>query len=286
MAGETIASPVGTIAGPLRRAIAGEVVRLLHDPAARGRVVRSSDALFAPDSVVWRVHGDVAGMMIGGVSGLLLQMLHPAVLAGVWDHSAFRNDMIGRLRRTARFIAVTTYAARDEAEAAIARVRGIHRHVAGTRPDGRPYAASDPRLLAWVHATETTSFLAAYIRYAEPRMSGAEQDLYFAGMYRVGEALGADPVPRSRREAYALIDAIRPELAVDARTREVARLVLGQPAQRSIAAPLQSMTMQAAVDLLPGWARTMHALPSRPLRRPLVRAGTLGLARTLRWAFA
>jgi uncharacterized protein (DUF2236 family) len=224
-------------------------------------------------------------MMIGGVAGLLLQMLDPAVLAGVWDHSNFRVDMHGRLRRTARFIALTTYGGRAEAEAAIARVRSIHDRVHGKLPDGTPYAASDPSLLAWVHLTEATCFLDAWIRYAEPGMSAAEQDRYFAELARVADALGADPIPRTRSEARHLLNAMRPRLRFDARTREVARLVLEQPAPNVLAEPLQALTMQAAVDLLPAWAQRLHGLYIPVSVRPLVRAGTLGIAQTVRWAF-
>jgi uncharacterized protein (DUF2236 family) len=216
---------------------------------------------------------------------LLLQMLHPAVLAGVWDHSNFRADMHGRLRRTARFIALTTYGGSAEAEAMIARVRGIHGAVRGSMPDGQAYSANDPSLLAWVHVTEATSFLDAWIRYAEPDMSAGDQDRYFVEMARVALALGADPIPRSRREARNLIQAMRPLMLCDARTREVARLVLTQPAPKLTAEPLQALTMQAAIDLLPAWARRMHGLSAPMLSRPLVRAGTFGMARTLRWAF-
>lgn len=270
---------------PLKAALTRPVVALFNDRSkGEAPIQRRTDGLFGPRSVAWAVHGDVTSMLVGGVAGLLLQMLHPAVLAGVWDHSRFRADMHGRLRRTARFIALTTYGGREEAEAAIARVRGIHGHVRGTLPDGTPYAANDPALLAWVHVTETTSFLDAWIRYAEPRMSVARQDRYFEEMARVGSALGADPLPRSRREALALIEAMRPGLLCDARTREVARLVLEQKAANPATEPFQALTLQAGVDLLPDWARRMHGLPA-PLGRPLVRAGTLGIARTLRWAF-
>jgi uncharacterized protein (DUF2236 family) len=271
---------------PIKKAIASQVVALFND-RSRGEkpVVRRADGLFGPGAVAWRVHGDVTSMMVGGFAGLLLQMLHPAVLAGVWDHSNFRADMHGRLRRTARFIALTTYGGQAEAAAMIARVRGIHDHVRGTLPDGSAYAANDPSLLAWVHVTEATSFLAAWIRYAEPGMSSADQDRYFVEMAKIALALGADPIPHTRSEARDVIEAMRPHMLCDARTREVARCVLRQPAPNMMAEPLQALTMQAGVDLLPAWARRMHGLPAPALSRPLVHAGTLGIARTIRWAF-
>ena len=123
-------------------------------------------------------------------------------------------------------------------------------------------------------------------RYADPGMSAADQDRYFAEMARIGAALGADPVPRTRTEARRLIEAMRPRLRSDARTREVARLLLTQRAASPAAEPFQALTMQAGVDLLPDWARRLHSLSNPVLGRPLLRAGTLGIARTLRWAFA
>ncbi len=284
--GGTPPSLSGALAQPIKDAIIGRVVALFND-RSRGEkpVARRSDGLFGPRSVAWRVHGDITSMMVGGVSGLLLQMLHPAVLAGVWDHSNFRADMHGRLRRTARFIALTTYGGKADAEAVIARVRGIHDQVRGVLSDGAPYSANDPSLLAWVHVTEATSFLNAWMRYAEPGMSAADQDRYFAEMAEVADRLGADPIPRTRSEARHLLDAMRPQMLCDARTREVARLVLTQKAPTRMAEPVQALTMQAGIDLLPAWARRMHGLHAPVLSRPLVRAGTLGVARTLRWAF-
>ena len=271
---------------PIKRRIVGEVRAVFNDQK-RGQqpVQRRADGLFGPQSAAWAVHGDVTTMMVGGVASLLMQMLHPAVLAGVWDHSDFRNDMLGRLRRTARFIALTTYGSREEAEAVMARVRRIHGHVAGTLPDGTAYSAGDPRLLAWVHVTEMTSFLDAWLAYGNPAMPLAEQDRYFAEVAMIGEQLGADPVPRSKAEAQALIQAMRPELVADARSREVAQIVLSQRAPKLAAQPIQAVAFQAAVDLLPAWAREMHGLPASGLGRPLVAAGTFGLAKTLRWAF-
>ena len=270
-------SPADRIARPLKGLIVGQVRALFND-AARGErpVQRRDDALFPPDSVAWRVHGDVTSMLVGGIAALLLQMLHPKVLAGVWDHSGFRDDMQGRLRRTARFIAVTTFGPPDDARALLARVRAIHDAVGGTLPDGTPYRAGDPALLAWVHVCEVLSFLDGWIRYGEPGMSRIDQDRYVAEMARIAEPLGVSPVPRTRAEAEAIMAAMRPDLLVDARTRDVATVLLDQPAPSLAAGPFQAITMQAAIDLLPAWARTLHGLSQPRLGRPLLRAGTYG----------
>ncbi len=266
--------------------MAGQVVALFNDQAAGEKpVVRSKNAMFSPQSVVWRVHGDVTSMMVGGVTSLLLQMLHPAVLGGVWDHSNFRADMHGRLRRTARFIALTTYGDRAEAAASIARVREIHGRVSGVLADGTPYYANDPAALAWVHVTEATSFLAAYLRYTEPRMPLADRNRYFAEMAQVARALGASPVPETQSGAQDLIRRMRPQLRSDARSREVARLILSQPATSLVGEPLKAIAMNASIDLLPGWARQMHGLHTPLLAKPFIRAGTLAAAEALRWAF-
>lgn len=269
----------------VRRAVRRRITDVFND-ADRGErpVLRRADALFPPDSVAWAVNGDVVTMMIGGVAGLLLQMLHPAVLAGVWDHSDFRADMHGRLRRTAKFIAVTTYDHAAAGRAAIDKVNRIHAKLRGALPDGTPYRVSDPRLLAWVHVTEVSSFLDAWIRYAEPSMPLARQDAYFAEMARIAEALGADPVPRSRVQADALIDSFRPRLRADARTHEVAAMVMRQTVGMPAVDLAAGVIMQAGLDLLPGWARAMHDQP-HALPRPLLRAGALNTARFVRWAF-
>ncbi len=279
-------SPADRLARPLKGLIVGQVRALFNDKA-RGEtpVQRRDDALFPPNSVAWRVHGDVTSMLVGGIAALLLQMLHPKVLAGVWDHSNFRDDMQGRLRRTAHFIATTTFGAPDDARALLARVASIHARVGGTLPDATPYRADDPALLAWVHVCEVLSFLDSWIRYGEPMMSRADQDRYVAEMARIAGPLGVSPVPQTRADAQRIMTDMRPDLLVDARTRDVARVLLDQPAPSLAAGPFQAITMQAAIDLLPGWARAMHGLAQPSLGRPLIRAGTYGVASTLRWAF-
>lgn len=271
---------------PIRRALVRQIRATFNDQAKGETPVPASDAaLFPPGSVIRRVHGDVTTMMVGGIAALLTQMLHPGALAGVWDHSDVDADMLGRLRRTARFIATTTYAERDLALHAIARVKAIHEKVSGTLPGGDTYRATDSWLLAWVHVAGAINFLDGWRRYAEPSMSAADQDRYFAESGDIGELLDADPVPRSRDAAERLIREFRPELSADDRTRTFRDLVLKVPARSLAQVPAQSLLMNAAVDLLPEFARDMHGL-KRPLLSPLVRRGTYAMAGTVRWAFA
>jgi uncharacterized protein (DUF2236 family) len=268
-----------------RRVITGEIASLLGG-AGSPAVARSVDGLFGPRSVAWRVNGDVMSMLTGGVAALLLQMLHPGVLAGVWDHSRFRDDMAGRLQRTARFVALTTYGTRAQAEAAIATVRAIHGRIGGTLPDGTRYAADDPVLLGWVHVSGATSFLAGWRRYAEPYMSGSDQDRYLAEMADVARALGVDRPPCSRRDAEALIRDCRHALRVDERVRDVAALVLRPASEAGPRAGLSRIVALAGVDLLPGWAGAMHGRSLTLAEKAAVRAGARGIAGVVRWALS
>jgi uncharacterized protein (DUF2236 family) len=222
--------------------------------------------------------------MVGGITALLVQMLHPGALAGVWDHSDFRHDMSGRLKRTARFIAGTTYGDRAEAQGFIDRVRTVHAKVAGTLPDGTPYTADDPDLLTWVHVAEVSSFVAAYLRYVDPDFPPDAQDRYFRETAEIARRLGAPCVPRSRAEVAAYLRAVRPKLRYDHRTREVAEALLSQSPPSAAAAPAMSVAFDAAKDLLPDWAANMHGFRLSAPRRATARLGVLVLGRTLRWA--
>ncbi|MBX7483093.1 oxygenase MpaB family protein [Qipengyuania qiaonensis] len=244
----------------------------------------SDEALFAKDTPIRMVHADIVAMMVGGIRGLLLQMLHPHALQGVLDHSNFRADMHGRLRRTARFIAVTTFGHRDDAMAAVARVNRIHAAVGGTLPDGTPYSATDPRTLAWVHVAEATSFLAAYLRHVRPDMPGGEQDEYYRQFAVIARALGADPVPLDRREAETIFRELRTDLTASPAAREIAQLVLTQKPEVSPPA-VQALLGAEAVALLPPFARSMLGLERPGLAAIPARAATWGMGKTLRWAF-
>jgi len=211
--------------------------------------------LFGPDSVTWTLHADFPGMMAGGVCALMLQTLHPLALAGVWDHSNFRGDILGRLRRTTAFVAVTTYAGRAEAERLIERVRTIHRAVRGTAPDGRPYAADDPALLTWVHCTEMWSFSAGFQRYHGPRLPTAQLDRYFDETRRIAEALGARDVPRSAAEIDAYFRSVQPDLVFSERSAAVLEVLANIHLPIPTGGLARQTFLGAGAALLPDWAR-------------------------------
>jgi uncharacterized protein (DUF2236 family) len=274
------------VTSPARALLVRQVRAIFNDYERGDRpVVPSPDALFEEDTAIRLVHADVVAMMVGGMRALLLQMLHPAALQGVLDHSDFRRDVQGRLRRTARFIARTTYAHRDEARRAIETVNAIHTRVHGTMPDGRAYSATDPRVLAWVHVAEATSFVGAYLMYGDPAFSPARQDEYFAQSATIAEALGAAPVPRSRAEALALTGEMRGELVGSASAREVARFLLEGDSTRRTGA-IERTLWTAAVDLLPAFARPMLGLDPPRMSGLSAMTTTRMMARTIRWAFA
>ncbi|NWA73653.1 oxygenase MpaB family protein [Serratia proteamaculans] len=238
--------------------------------------------LFGPQSVIWQVHSDFTSMLCGGVSALLLQMLHPLALAGVWDHSNFRDDMLGRLRRTSQFVSVTTFGPTAEAERLIAKVKAIHLRVNGVSSDGRAYAASDPDLLTWVHVVESRCFLASHLRYRNPHLAREQQDSYYREAARVAVALGARNIPVSCCEIEDYLQRMRPQLVCDERTQEVARILLAAPAPSRLAQPFGTLVMQAGIDLLPDWAQQQFDFSSGWLRQKLVRAGAGGVGKVLR----
>ena len=269
---------------PLRDAILNRVRAAFNQGKVPDhRIPPSDQALFARDTPIRMVHADVVGMMIGGIRGLFLQMLHPAALQGVLDYSNFRDDAQGRFHRTAQFISVTTFGHHERAQEAINRVNTIHKRIEGTLPGGKRYSAGDPRTLAWVHIAEASSFLEGYLRHARPDMPIAEQDEYYAQMAVIGRALHADPVPTSVAEASAIMRDFRGELTTSKEAREIAQFVLAIRPQ-GFPAALQQAIAAEAVLLLPPFARSMLGLHRPGFSALPARATTRALGRTLRWA--
>jgi uncharacterized protein (DUF2236 family) len=191
--------------------------------------------------------------MIGGISSLILQALHPQALAGVWDHSSFREDLKGRLGRTAFFIAATTYGSVEMANKIIKKVNEIHTKITGLDEFGKPYSASDPHLLAWVHLTETLSFLEAYQNHRHPKLTKDEQDQYFKEMKFLGEMLGAHNLPDSLRETQEAIESYLPELHYGERAQSIIQLLDDFPSNLQ-SRPFVKLISKAGFINLPSWA--------------------------------
>lgn len=239
--------------------------------------------LFGPDSATWEVHGD-ASLIIGGLRALLLQTLHPLAMAGVADHSKYRSDPLGRLHRTAGFVGTTTFGTSTEAEQAIHVVRTVHERIRGTAPDGRPYAATDPHLLQWVHCTEIDSFLRARERYGAVALSAGAGDRYVDEMALVAERLGVVGAPRNRSELRSVLQGFRSELTVGRQARDTVRFLAFPPLPLTTR-PTYALVFAAAVSMLPRFARRMLWLPVAPLAEPLaIRPAATVLVRTLGWA--
>lgn len=208
--------------------------------------------LLGPDSMPWEVHADFMAMMVGGISSLVLQALHPGALAGVWDHSSFRRDLQGRLGRTAFFIAATTYGPTAMANQMIDNVNRIHGHITGTDEFGKPYSASDPHLLNWVHLTETSSFMRAYLLYRNPNVAKVDMDRYFTEMRFIGNRLGAVDLPDTAIGTDQAIAAYVPELHFGERARTIVTLLDEYPSSLS-SRPFVRLVSKAGFMNLPDW---------------------------------
>lgn len=240
---------------------------------------------FTASDPVWRVHGD-ASMFPGGVAALLLQSLHPLAMAGVAGHSGYRSDPWGRLQRTSNYIAVTTYATIADATEVIEHVRTVHERVRGKDFRGRPYRASDPRLLAWVHAAEIDSFLRAYQAYGESPISEAEADLYVAQAAVPARLLGVVDPPESVAELAEVLASYSGELEPSPPAIDAAAFLLRSPPLHWAALPGYWTLAAGGVALLPAWARAALDLRLPPLVEvSLPPAGRLGTA-AVRWGLA
>ncbi|OZM83706.1 hypothetical protein CFP66_04275 [Pseudonocardia sp. MH-G8] len=245
------------------------------DPARPGEPVlvsttppsSAAQGLFPPGSATRRVIGDPAAL-IGGISALFLQALHPRAMAGVDQHSSFPDDFWPRLQRTAGYVTTLAFAETATADRAAARVRAIHRRVRGVDAvTGQAYSADDPDLLRWVHVTEVSSFSAAVRRLG--LIDSVEEDRFLAEQVRAGALLGATDLPRSRTEVDAYFAAVRPELTASAAAHRAARRLLLAPMPLRVALltparPAWTVVAAVAIGMMPGWAKRLYGLPRVP----------------------
>jgi uncharacterized protein (DUF2236 family) len=224
------------------------------------------EGFFAPDSVAWRVSGDLSSP-IAGLRSLLIQALHPLAMAGVDQHSDWRADPVGRLAATSSYVATVLYGDRAVAERAAAWVRTIHERVQGVDPEtGGSYAASDPALLLWVHAALVDSGIAACALFGD-ELSAADADQYVAEMTAAAVIIGIPEhlIPASVKALDEYMDSVRPVLMRSAAAQESMAYLLDPPGLDEDVAEIWQDVRQAAVISLPDWARELYGHSAPPL---------------------
>jgi len=224
-------------------------------------------ALAAPDSVSWRVFKNPVALFVGGVTAVILELAEPRVRTGVWEHSTFRTDPLGRLKRTGLAAMVTVYGARSVAEAMIAGIGRQHARVAGTTPDGQAYRADDVALLDWVQATASFGFLSAYDACVAP-LTDSEMDRGFAEAAPAARLYGALGAPQSRAAWKAQLAAMLPRLEPSAIVLEFLTLMRETRLAPGPFSRLQRPLIRAAVGLVPDEVRTVLGLGPEWLPRP------------------
>jgi uncharacterized protein (DUF2236 family) len=250
-----------TATGLIERSAAAYVSGVPEDAA--------DDGFFGPASVTWRVSADLASP-VAGLRSLLLQALHPLAMAGVDQHSGWRRDPVGRLAATSAFLATVIFGERAVAARAAARVRRIHDHVRGVDAvTGRPYAAGDPALLLWVHVALVQSSLAAGWAFGTP-LSAQDSDRYVAEMMVAAELAGVPGplVPGSVADLERYVASVRPELRCTPAAAESMAYLLDPPGLDEELSGIWQDIREAAVALLPEWARGMYGYGAPPPLTP------------------
>lgn len=248
--------------------------------------------LLGAEAATWRIIGEPAAI-IGGIRALLVQLLHPLAMAGVADHSRFRDDPLGRLHHTSAYVTATAFGSTAQALQAARAVRHVHTRVHGTAPDGRSYRADDPQLLTWVSLALTSSFLAADRAYAPHPVDAATADAFVAEQSRAGAlldprvdlgALAADPgalaawragtlplpmvddatLPMTEAQLAARLEGFRPELGLNHQGREALAFLGWPPLPHAVRAAYLPM-FTGAVSILEPWQRRLLGLPGARL---------------------
>lgn len=206
--------------------------------------------LIPAGSVSWRVFKNPVAAFVGGVAAVLLELAEPRVRTGVWNHTTFRTDPLGRMKRTGEAMMVTVYGSRTATEELTARVRKLHDRVSGVTPCGQPYHANDPELLDWVHATASYGFLEAYCAFVRP-ISRPEKDAFYSQGVEAAGLYGAVGAPRSEAERATLFEAMLPLLEPSPIVFEFLDIL---ESTRILPFPLhllQKTLIRASIDILP-----------------------------------
>jgi uncharacterized protein (DUF2236 family) len=255
------------VAGLVERSAAAYSAGVPEQPA--------DDGFFGPASITWRISGDLSAP-VAGLRALLLQALHPLAMAGVDQHSDWRRDPVGRLAATSAYLSTVSFGEQAAAERAASRVRKIHARVSGVdEVTGRPYAATDPALLLWVHASLVDSNLVARTLFGTP-LSAADADSYIREMVVAAELVGVPRamVPATAAQLARYLAEMRPELICTRAASDSMAFLLDPAGLDEDIAEIWQDVRDGAVGALPDWAAELYGfqrVPLTPQRRTEIR---------------
>ena len=242
------------------------------------REPRGEPAFFAPDSMAWRIYKNPIALGVGGVSAVLLEFADARIRSGVWDHSVFAKDPVGRSERTGTAALVGVFGPQSAARKIISGVNRMHEGVAGTTPSGESYRALDQELLAWVAATAGYGFMTAYDRFVEP-LSQSEQDGFLGEGTEIAGLYGVERPVASVADFEALMRTLEPRFEAHPINVEFLDIIQSRRALRGVPISLKKAFAHAAVEILPPVVRKRLELgPEYDLTRG-ERAIVRGLAR-------
>jgi uncharacterized protein (DUF2236 family) len=266
-----------------------EAVGGRHDePSIYGGPAGDPGLAGGPGSISWEVNGDLASVAAAGMAAIIMEVLHPSVMAGVFEQSSYRTQPLRRAQNTLGYVLRTTFGSTEAATGVIERVKRVHSRIDGVRPDGVAYQALDPELIGWVHTCIPWAVMEAYHRYRRP-LSTAEKDRYLREQALIGRMGGADWVPESVAELDDYVARMRPLLAMTEQTRSFIGFLAGDTEDADRASWREQLdrrlSIAASMSLMPAWARQISGtyLPSPVLRFIALPRARLEIA-SVRWA--
>lgn len=250
--------------------MAGPVAVARHRAAVRARLQRSEHERPGPGSISWTINRE-AIVVAGWGRAILLQLAHPAIAAGVHDHSAFRGSMLSgvrRLRSTVGAMLSLTFGDTEQMIAAAAGINAIHDRVRGQVGEGSSatYSAHDPHLQRWVHATLLDSIPLTYELLVGP-LTPRERDRYCSEAAIIEPLLGMPDgwLPRDTVQLDGYMRGMLEggTLVVTDRARTLAHAIL-YPAGWRLAWPAFRAVQLLTIGSLPAAMRQAYGFEWRP----------------------
>lgn len=240
-----------------------------------------------PESISWEIHGDLASLAVAGTGAILMEVLHPSVMAGVYTQSSYRTEPLRRARNTLGYVLRTTFGSTPAATRVIEGVKRVHGRIQGVRPDGVPYRALDPELIAWVHTCIPWAVMSAYDRYRRP-LRREEKDRYLAEQAVIGRLGGADWVPETVAELEEYVEKMRPRMSMNEQTRSFMEFLAGRSDDFAVGRRERFdrwVSIRASMSLMPEWARRLTGTwQPGPVERLWLRPSDRLKGALVRWA--